>query len=197
MVELKIVSGGAPTQIKKYANRRLYNTQTSTYVTLDTLAQMVKDGTEFQVTDVKTGEDITRAVLTQIIFEEESKGHHLLPVSFLRHVITYYGDVLQEVVPGYLEQVMLSFARNQEQIRQYMHDAMGGHAPSIGFEETARRNMEGFLSAIQKAIPEHGEDIASPGNPSDATQGQVDELRGRLDAMQRQLEELTKQLKKS
>ena len=92
-----------PVVIKKYANRRLYNTQTSSYVTLDHLAQMVKDGTEFEVRDARTGEDITRSVLTQIIFEEEAKGQNLLPIKFLRQLIRFYGDSLQAFVPGYLD----------------------------------------------------------------------------------------------
>ena len=93
----------SPVIIKKYANRRLYNTQTSSYVTLDHLAKMVKDGTEFEVRDARTGEDITRSVLTQIIFEEEAKGQSLLPIQFLRQLIRFYGDSLQAFVPGYLD----------------------------------------------------------------------------------------------
>src|SRR6201997_1780774 len=106
-----------PVIIKKYANRRLYNTQTSTYVTLDHLAGMVKEGTEFEVRDARTGEDITRSVLTQIIFEEEAKGQNLLPIRFLRQLIRLYGDSLQSFVPGYLDLSMESFAKNQEAIR--------------------------------------------------------------------------------
>ena len=109
----------APVVIKKYANRRLYNTATSAYVTLDHLSQMVKDKTDFVVYDAKTGEDITRSVLTQIIFEEESKGGQtLLPIPFLRQLISFYGDSLQGVVPQYLEMSMSQFARNQEQMRE-------------------------------------------------------------------------------
>ena len=116
----------APVVIKKYANRRLYNTASSAYVTLDHLAQMVKDKTDFVVYDAKTGEDITRPVLTQIIVEEESKGGQtLLPIPFLRQLISFYGDSLQGIVPQYLEMSMTQFARNQEQIRHYMQNAFG------------------------------------------------------------------------
>ena len=106
--------------IKKYANRRLYNTATSSYVTLDTLCAMVKDGQNFVVHDAKSGADITRSVLTQIIFEEESKGQNLLPISFLRQLIGLYGDSLQTMVPSYLESTMSAFAHNQDQIRQHL-----------------------------------------------------------------------------
>ena len=128
-----------PVTIKKYANRRLYNTATSSYVTLDHLCQMVKEGTDFVVYDAKTGEDITRSVLTQIIVEEESKGQNLLPISFLRQLISFYGDNLQWLVPRYLEHSMKSFARNQEEMRKYMHDALGGLFPFGQFEEMASR----------------------------------------------------------
>jgi polyhydroxyalkanoate synthesis repressor PhaR len=116
----------APVVIKKYANRRLYNTATSAYVTLDHLATMVKEKTDFVVYDAKTGDDITRSVLTQIIFEEESKGGQtLLPIPFLRQLISFYGDSLQGVVPQYLEMSMAQFARNQEQMRKYLQNAFG------------------------------------------------------------------------
>jgi polyhydroxyalkanoate synthesis repressor PhaR len=116
----------APVVIKKYANRRLYNTATSAYVTLDHLSQMVKDKTDFVVYDAKTGEEITRSVLTQIIFEEESKGGQTLPpIPFLRQLISFYGDSLQGVVPQYLEMSMTQFARNQEQMRRYLQNAFG------------------------------------------------------------------------
>src|SRR5215831_10751166 len=119
----------APITIKKYANRRLYNTATSSYVTLDHLCQMVKNGVEFVVYDAKTGEDITRSVLTQIIVEEEAKGQNLLPINFLRQLISLYGDNLQFLVPRYLDQSMELFARNQEQMRTYMKESFGGMFP--------------------------------------------------------------------
>src|SRR5687767_15839686 len=106
-----------PTVIKKYANRRLYHTGTSTYVTLEDLARMVKDGEDFTVTDAKTGEDITRAVLGQIIFEQESRGQHLLPIAFLRQLIRFYGDQMQTLLPSYLESSLRNFSTNQEALR--------------------------------------------------------------------------------
>ena len=106
-----------PTIIKKYANRRLYNTETSSYVTLDTLSQMVKDGVEFEVFGAKSGNDITKSVLTQIIFEEEAKGQNLLPIPFLRQVISFYGDSMQAFVPSYLEMSMDSFTKKQDEMR--------------------------------------------------------------------------------
>ncbi|MBT4890012.1 MAG: polyhydroxyalkanoate synthesis repressor PhaR, partial [Rhodospirillales bacterium] len=115
--------------IKKYANRRLYNTATSSYVTLEDLAVMIKEGVEFSVFDAKTGEDITHSVLTHIIVEQEGKGQNLLPVSFLRHLISFYGDSLESVVPKYLEQSMHSFAHNQDQMKKSMQEAFGGITP--------------------------------------------------------------------
>src|SRR5277367_4908469 len=121
--------GSKPVVIKKYANRRLYNTSTSSYVTLDDLCQMVKGGREFLVYDAKSGDDITRAVLTQIIVEEEQKGQNLLPISFLRQLIGLYGDNMQWLVPRYLEHSMQTLAKNQEQIRGYFQTAFGGMFP--------------------------------------------------------------------
>ncbi len=137
MAEPAAAAEKAPITIKKYANRRLYNTATSSYVTLDHLCQMVKDGVEFVVFDAKSGEDITRSVLTQIIVEEESKGgQNLLPINFLRQLISFYGDNLQFLLPRYLEQSMDSFATNQEQMRKYLKDSLGGMFPFGRFEET-------------------------------------------------------------
>src|ERR1700688_1481569 len=107
-----------PTVVKKYANRRLYNTATSSYVTLDDLAKMIKQGGDFVVYDAKSGDDITRSVLTQIIVEQEQKGQNLLPISFLRQLIGFYGDSMQFLVPGYLEQSIIAFARNHDQMRK-------------------------------------------------------------------------------
>src|ERR1700685_3724455 len=129
---------GAETQpvvIKKYANRRLYNTSTSSYVTLDDLCQMVKGGREFLVYDAKSGDDITRAVLTQIIVEEEQKGQNLLPIGFLRQLIALYGDSMQWMVPRYLEQAMAAFALNQEQMRKSLQQTFGGMFPFGKLEE--------------------------------------------------------------
>src|SRR5918912_4356361 len=119
----------APVVVKKYANRRLYNTATSSYVTLDDLANLIKEGGDFVVQDAKTGEDLTRSVMTQIIVEEEGKGQNLLPISFLRQLIAFYGDSMQWLVPSYLESSMRSFAHNQEQMRRYMQETFGGMFP--------------------------------------------------------------------
>ena len=170
--------------IKKYANRRLYNTATSSYVTLDHLAQMVKDGTDFAVFDAKTGEDITRSVLTHIIVEEESKGPNLLPIDFLRHLISFYGDSLQAVVPNYLDHTMHAFARNQEQMRGAMQDALGGLNPFGQFEEIGKQNMAMFENAMKMFVPFYGangaqatNDSAAPTATADAEKkGAVDEL---------------------
>ena len=188
-----------PITIKKYANRRLYNTATSSYVTLDHLAQMVKDGTDFVVHDAKTGEDITRSVLTHIIVEEESKGgQNLLPIGFLRHLISFYGDSLQALVPRYLEYSMYSFARNQEQMRQYMRDTLDGFMPFGQFEEMGKQNMALFESAMKMFTPfyaaavergngrDKGEEVKPAGDPD------LDELKDRLNQMQRQLDQLTR-----
>lgn len=146
--------GQAPVTIKKYANRRLYNTATSSYVTLDHLCQMVKDGVDFQVFDAKTGEDITRSVLTQIIVEEEGKGgQNLLPISFLRQLIGFYGDNLQHLVPRYLEVSMQSFARNQEQFRSLMQNAWGPLFPFGRLDDVGKQNMAFFENAMKMWAP--------------------------------------------
>src|ERR1700729_1226835 len=137
---------GDPVVIKKYANRRLYNTQTSSYVTLDHLAHMVKEGTEFEVRDARTGEDITRSVLTQIIFEEEAKGQNLLPIRFLRQLIRMYGDSLQAFVPGYLDLSMESFTKNQESMRGRLAEAFGGGTQAL--EAMTRQNLAMFERAM-------------------------------------------------
>src|ERR1700759_3487994 len=143
----------APVVIKKYANRRLYNTATSAYVTLDHLATMVKNKVDFVVYDAKSGEDITRPVLTKIIFEEESKGGQtLLPIPFLRQLISFYGDSLQGVVPQYLEMSMTQFARNQEQMRSYLQNAFGFN-PFHQFESMGKQNMAMFENAMRLFNP--------------------------------------------
>jgi len=188
--------------IKKYANRRLYNTATSSYVTLDHLAQMVKDGTDFVVFDAKTGEDITRSVLTHIIVEEESKGPNLLPIDFLRHLISFYGDSLQAVVPNYLDHTMHAFARNQEQMRGAMQDALGGLSPFGQFEEMGKQNMAMFENAMKMFVPFYGangaqatNDSATPTATADAEEkGAVDELealKAQLAQMQVQLDRMS------
>src|ERR1700739_3875008 len=142
-----------PITIKKYANRRLYNTGTSTYVTLEDLAAMVKTGEDFVVYDAKTSEDITRSVLTQIIFEQENKeGQNLLPITFLRQLIRFYGDSMQMLVPRYLEVSIESLAREQEKFRQQLSQAFGS-SPFGALEDTVRRNMEIFERAFAMFQP--------------------------------------------
>ena len=184
-----------PVTIKKYANRRLYNTATSSYVTLDHLSQMVKDGCDFVVYDAKTGDDITRSVLTQIIVEEESKGQTLLPVSFLRHLISFYGDSLQALVPRYLEYSMQSFARNQEQMRHYMGDAKGDLVPFDQFEKMGEQNAALFERAMKMFAPYYGNEAAKKDDGKteepEPAQEQLEELRAKLNQMQEQLDALT------
>ena len=143
-----------PIIIKKYANRRLYNTQTSSYVTLDHLCDMVKEGVEFEVRDARTGEDITRQVLAQIIFEEENKGgQHLLPIQFLRQLIRFYGDSLQAFVPSYLELSMESFTKNQQEMREKFAEAFGSKFGFKDFEKMSRQNIEMFERAMRMFSP--------------------------------------------
>ncbi len=182
--------GEGPVVIKKYANRRLYNTQTSSYVTLDHLAAMVKEGTEFEVQDARTGDDITRSVLTQIIFEEEAKGQSLLPIKFLRQLIRFYGDSLQTFVPGYLDMSMEGFTKNQGAMRDRIAEAMGGGNQMI--ENLTRQNMAMFENAIAMFTPfgvagAKGEAKAAP-KPSD----EVADLKEEMEAMRRQMAELAK-----
>src|SRR5215472_10244081 len=142
-----------PTTIKKYANRRLYNTGTSTYVTLEDLAAMVKEGEDFLVFDAKTGDDITRSVLAQIIFEQENKaGQNLLPTTFLRQLIRFYGDSMQMVVPKYLEQSIDTLTREQEKFRKQIADTFSG-TPFAPLEEQVRRNMELFQQTFSMFKP--------------------------------------------
>jgi polyhydroxyalkanoate synthesis repressor PhaR len=190
----------APITIKKYANRRLYNTATSSYVTLDNLCQMVKDGADFVVYDAKTGEDITRAVLTQIIVEEEAKGQNLLPISFLRQLIAFYGDSMQWLVPSYLESSMRSFAHNQEQMRRYLQETFGGMFPFGQFEQMGKQNMAMIERAMKMVFPFGGEAGSGEGGPGGATHGAappaidpkqaIDQLKRQLDALQKQLDGL-------
>jgi polyhydroxyalkanoate synthesis repressor PhaR len=184
-----------PIVIKKYANRRLYNTATSSYVTLDHLAQMVRDGTEFQVFDAKTNEDITRQVLTHIIVEEENKGEKMLPLSFLRQLISLYGDSVQAMVPGYLEQSMKAFAGNQDQIREMMEKTLGaaGVNPLKAFEDMTRQNMALFENAMSTFNPFAAMD---PGAGQDAKTTAASTDEDDVDAMREQLNKLQKQLDK-
>jgi polyhydroxyalkanoate synthesis repressor PhaR len=160
--------GKPPVVVKKYANRRLYNTATSSYVTLDDLARMIKEGGDFVVKDAKTGEDLTRSVLTQIIVEQEQKGQNLLPISFLRQLISFYGDNMQFLVPGYLEQAMIAFARNQEQMRSNLR-ATFGMFPFGQFEEIGKQNMAMFERALRMLSPASAEPAAPAETASKST----------------------------
>lgn len=182
--------------IKKYANRRLYNTAESSYVTLDDLATMVQGGVDFTVHDAKSGEDITRSVLTQIIVEQEAKGNNLLPTGFLRQLISYYGDNLQGLVPQYLDMTMQSFARNHEQMHGYLENTLGGIYPFSSFEDMGRKNMAIFEQAMSMMTPfqqNGGEDESEAemsGNKKKADPS-PDEA---IDILKAQLEEMRKQL---
>jgi polyhydroxyalkanoate synthesis repressor PhaR len=176
-----------PITIKKYANRRLYNTGTSTYVTLEDLAVMVKAGEDFVVYDAKTGEDITRSVLAQIIFEQENKeGQQLLPINFLRQLIRFYGDSMQMLVPRYLEVSIESLTREQEKFRQQMASAFGGGAFGV-LENQVRQNMEMFEKAFGMFAPFARRESEKAGEPT----GDIDEMKRQLDEMQKRLSKLT------
>ena len=188
-----------PIIIKKYANRQLYNTSTSKYVTLDDLSVMVKAGTEFQVVDAKSGDDITRSVLTQIIFEEESKGQNLLPISFLRQLIQFYGDSLQTMVPNYLEASMDAFSNNQGRMREYMQGTVGQPLnPFAQWEELGRQNMAMFERAFQAFTPFAGANGEAPrdGDAGAAASGDNEsgDEESKLDDLKTQIENLRKQL---
>jgi polyhydroxyalkanoate synthesis repressor PhaR len=185
-----------PTTIKKYANRRLYNTGTSTYVTLEDLAEMVKGGEDFVVYDAKSGEDITRSVLTQIIFEQESKGQNLLPITFLRQLIRFYGDSIQNLIPTYLDFSIDSLVREQEKLRGQMKTAFGPTALDV-IGDQVRRNTEMFEQAMRMFLP------FGSGRPENQTQSpdaeagpssdsDFDTMRRQLDEMQKRLDRLSK-----
>jgi polyhydroxyalkanoate synthesis repressor PhaR len=181
-----------PVTIKKYANRRLYNTGTSTYVTLEDLASMVKSGEDFVVYDAKTGEDITRSVLTQIIFEQENKeGQNLLPIAFLRQLIRFYGDSMQMLVPRYLEVSIESLTREQEKFRQQMAQAFGVGA-FTSLEEHVRRNMEMFERAFAMFAPFARRE--AQGGEADGEADKMPSKAGNLDDLKRQLDEMQKKV---
>ncbi len=196
--------------IKKYANRRLYNTATSSYVTLDNLSDMVRQGVDFVVFDAKTGDDITRSVLAQIIFEEESRGQNLLPIQFLRQLISFYGDSMQTLLPTYLEMSLDGFAKQQERFRSQFSQAFGG-TPSLGyFDEQVSQNLAMFDRAMRMFSPfsfsQNGtaQAAASPtagasvhhdeSTPAAAhhDHDEVSELRHQMEAMKAQIEALAR-----
>jgi polyhydroxyalkanoate synthesis repressor PhaR len=185
-----------PVTIKKYANRRLYNTGTSTYVTLEDLAVMVKSGEDFAVFDAKTGEDITRSVLVQIISEQENKegAQNLLPVNFLRQLIRFYGDSMQMLVPRYLETSIDSLTREQQKFRDQISSAFGV-TPFGGLDEHVRRNMEVFQRAFSMFTPFARRDgeTATEGEaekPAASSPTDLDELKRQLADVQKKLERL-------
>jgi polyhydroxyalkanoate synthesis repressor PhaR len=200
-------SGDGPVTIKKYANRRLYNTATSSYVTLEHLCQMVKDGVDFVVYDAKSGNDITRSVLTQIIVDEEAKGDNLLPIGFLRQIIGFYGDNMQRMlVPQYLEHSMKTFTDNQEQLQSCFQQTMGNMFPFGSLDEMGKQNMAMFEQAIKIFSPPDENNNDAPPSASTAVattttataasangeNSQVNELQRRLDEMQRQIDDMAK-----
>ena len=194
---------GEPVIIKKYANRRLYNTAASSYVTLDHLSDMVREGTDFIVLDAKSGDDITRSVLTQIIFEQESRGQNLLPVTFLRKLIRFYGDQMQGFLPPYLEMSMESFSKGQEQLRENFSRTFGATTPMAAFEEQAQRNMAMFQQAMKMwapfaagTMPGAMPGAVAPQTPADIDDSDKDEelalLRKQMEAMQKQLDAMAR-----
>ena len=200
-------SGDERVVIKKYANRRLYNTASSSYVTLEHLSEMVKKGVDFQVFGAKTNEEITRSVLTQIIFEEESRGQNLLPIQFLRQLIRFYGDSMQALVPSYLELSLDSFTQQQERMRKQFADTLGGAIVGKGglgyFEDQVRQNMMLFDRAMKMFSPftfppqpggasEPSSASASPA-PSAPAAAQEDES---LNDLKRRIEEMQAQIAK-
>jgi polyhydroxyalkanoate synthesis repressor PhaR len=192
-------SSKAPVVIKKYANRRLYNTSTSSYVTLEDLAKMVKAGDDFIVHDAKTGEDLTRGVLTQIIVEEEQKGQNLLPIGFLRQLISLYGDSMQWLVPRYLDQAMASFTHNQDQMRKSLQEAFGGLFPFGPLEAMGKQNLALFEKTMKMFSPFPTQPGGTTGPaPADSPtsvptdSGTMRDLNDRLDQLQKKLEELTR-----
>lgn len=194
-----------PVTIKKYANRRLYNTSTSCYITLDSLCQMVKNQIDFIVYDAKTGEDITHTILTQIIMEEENKGPNLLPSNFLRQLIRFYGNNVQALVPGYLEYSMLIFVRNQEHINNYLQSTFGTLLPFGHLGNFSKQNIALFAQAMRMFNPfgqvknntnQAADSLSDPTSDMITNNQQIDpfeELYRRLDALQSQIEILQKQ----
>ena len=171
--------------IKKYANRRLYDTESSTYITLDRLAQMVREGREFEVVDAKSGEDITRQVLTQIIVDEEARGATMLPINFLKQLIGLYGNSMQNFVPSYLEAAMDAFQRNQSAVK----DAFSGNM----FADLAKRNMAMFEDAAQAFTGHKPKPDAKAEKPSGSpNSNEVDELKAELAALQAKVDRLSR-----
>ena len=184
----------APVVVKKYANRRWYNTETSSYITLDNLADMIRAGRDFVVYDAKSGEDITRGVLTQIIVEEESKGTSMLPTAFLRQLIGFYGDSLQGVVPRYLETAMSSFAKQQQQLRQAVQQSISPFLPA-GVEEMSRQNLAMIERAMSLFNPFHRGAEPPPAAPGGHAEPAAEpSMDAELDRLRQEVGELRSQL---
>jgi polyhydroxyalkanoate synthesis repressor PhaR len=187
-----------PVIIKKYANRRLYNTATSAYVTLEDLADMVKKGADFTVHDAKTGEDITRSVLTQIIFEEENKGPNLLPIKFLRQLIRFYGDQLQAFVPSYLEMSLEQLTRQQQHLRDQLLNSIGvSPEPFKVIDEQVKNNMAMFENAMKLFNPfavaqDRPPDAAPPSREPASAASELKAMQEQLREMQRRIESLSR-----
>ncbi|WP_313013097.1 polyhydroxyalkanoate synthesis repressor PhaR [Brevundimonas sp.] len=184
--------------IKKYANRRLYNTRTSAYVTLEDLATMVREGVDFVVYDAKTNDDLTRQILTQIIFEEESRGEALLPVQFLRQLIGFYGGQMQGVLPSYLEMSLANFGKQQEQFASQMSRAFGTGAGASLMEDAARANIAMFERAMQM-FPGFGyarTEATAEARPEPAAAEPAVNAPDALDDMRRQMDEMRRQIDK-
>jgi len=186
----------APVIVKKYANRRLYNTESSSYITLDNLADMVRKDRDFVVYDAKSGEDITRGVLTQIIVEEEGKGHAMLPTNFLRQLIGFYGDNVPGVVPRYIEQAMSSFARQQETMRAAVQKSLSPFIPP-GMEDVSRKNMQMMERAMTLFTPFYRDGEAKPeSTAAEDAQEEILSLRAEVERLQQQLAALRAKPKK-
>jgi polyhydroxyalkanoate synthesis repressor PhaR len=191
-----------PIIIKKYANRRLYDTTASAYVTLEHLSALVRDGKNFKVQDAKSGEDLTRTVLAQIIFEQENRPEGVLPVSFLRQLIQFYGDNFQSMLPAYLELSMKSFSQQQEKWREYMHSALGSEEKAKAFDEQVRKNMSMFEETMRFFTPFTPNVPPTPGTgakPGDAADGDVKPAAppsgaDAILAMQKQMADMQRQL---
>ena len=176
--------------IKKYANRRLYNTQTSKYITLDFLAELTRKEQDFKVVDARTGEDITHNVLTQIIMEEESNGQNLLPVNFLKQIISMYGNSMQGMVPPFLEGSMANFRASQDQMKAMLEGSMQANPLTAPLAEMAKRNMElmkSFAPGFPMATPEPAPEPA----PADEAEVDVETLKQQMAALQAQIEKLS------
>ncbi len=181
-------SDGDPVIIKKYANRRLYNTSSSSYITLEDLARMTREGVDFQVVDAKTGSDITHSILTQIIMDEEANGEQMLPVSFLRQLISMYGNSMQAMMPHYLEASMSSFRANQSKLQEAFECGMGANP----FAKIAQNNLAMFKAAAAAFMPPTSTSPQDTASEKSAPDDEISALREQMEQMQRKLDQLGK-----